>query len=288
MILRAEAFAKTNLELAVLGRREDGFHELDTIFQTIDVTDTVEVAAGGSEIVVECSDPSVPSDARNIVHRAAVALRDRAGTALGARIRLEKRIPVGGGLGGGSADAAVGMVLLSRLWNLAFGEEVLSEIGASLGSDVPFFFSGGTARGRGRGERIEPLPDRAPMPLLLIVPPFSLSTAAVYSRWRPPLVEAMSVPLKTFGKNELASAVLDLEPEMMRYWETVSRYYPDCQISGSGSSLVARDHDRGEDRLSAMRRDLPDARVLRTRSVARGEYRDRTTIGSRRTEGNAG
>ena len=277
MIFRGEAFAKTNLVLKVLGRREDGFHELETIFQTIDLTDEIEVSDGPSGIELECTDPAVPSDARNLAHRAAVLLREHSEVSAGARIRLVKRIPAGGGLGGGSSDAATVLVLLCRLWSLRPALASLVEIGSALGSDVPFFFAGGTARGRGRGEIVEPMADVSSQNLILAVPPFSISTAEVFAHWRPmPTSRGGAV----FGANELASAVLETYPEMVRFLEVMSRYYPDCQISGSGASLIAAEDDPDPERLSALRAELPDARILRTRTVSRSEYQRRSTVES--------
>ena len=276
MTLRAEALAKTNFRLEVIGRRPDGFHEIDTIFQTIDLADVLEVDSAPREITLRCTDPSVPSDGRNLVVRAAENLRRELGVSRGADIRLEKRIPAGGGLGGGSSDAAIALLLLARLWKVEAEVSALAALGAALGSDVPFFFTGGTARGRGRGERIEPLPDAPSRALVLVVPPFSISTADVYSRWREgsPVVASGSV----FGVNSLASAVLATNPEMDRYRKALSRWYPDCQISGSGSSLVAFEGDADPRRASDLAAELPGARVLRTRTVSRSEYERRSTL----------
>jgi 4-diphosphocytidyl-2-C-methyl-D-erythritol kinase len=276
VILRGEAFAKTNLRLDVLGKRADGFHEIDTILQTIDLADRLEVSDAPEGVVLECSDPTVPADARNLVVRAAEALRGRYGVSAGARIRLEKNIPAGGGLGGGSSDAAVALLLLSRLWEISADVAALSAIGAGLGSDVPFFFTGGTARGRGRGEIVEPLPDAPARAFVLVIPPFSISTADVYSHWRPGEPPAADGPV--FGANSLASAVLAVNPEMDRHRRTLSRSYPDCQISGSGSSLVAWEGDRDPETAKALAAELPGARVLRTRTVSRSEYEQRSTL----------
>jgi len=276
VILRAEAFAKTNLRLEVFGKRADGFHEIDTVFQTIDLTDRLEVTGALEGVRLECSEPSIPSDARNLVVRAAEALRSRYGVSAGARIRLEKNIPAGGGLGGGSSDAAVALLLLARLWEVPADVAALSAIGAELGSDVPFFFTGGTARGRGRGEIVEPLPDPPARALVLVIPPFPISTADVYSRWRPGESPAAAGPV--FGPNSLASAVLAVNPEMDRHRRAVSRNYPDSQISGSGSSLVAWEGDRDPGTAKAVAAELPGARVLRTRTVSRSEYEKRSTL----------
>ena len=276
--LRAEAFAKTNLFLKVLGKRQDGYHEIDTVFQTIDLTDVIEVSTASEGIELACSDPSIPSGDGNLVHRAATAWKDRFGVREGARLRLIKRIPAGGGLGGGSSDAAVTLALLSRLWRLAPTDRDFAEVGALLGSDVPFFFVGGTARGRGRGEIIEPLLDRPPRELILIVPPFSIATRDVYARWRS--IPDSSSAGTVFGANDLASAVLAVSPEMERYRQAISRSFPDFQISGSGASLLAAPEEDRPGDLAALRSELPEATILRTRTISRAEYRARSTMGS--------
>ena len=276
MTLAAEAFAKTNLRLEVLGRRPDGFHDIDTIFQTIDLTDRLEVSAEPSEIVLECDEASIPRGSENLVVRAAEALRARCGIPAGARIRLVKNIPAGGGLGGGSSDAAVALLLLSRLWKTGAGRGLLAEVGAGIGSDVPFFFVGGTARGRGRGEILDPLDDAPSVPLVVLVPPFPISTAEVYARWQ--AEHPSSAPGPVFGPNSLASAVLAMNPEMDRHRRAMSRRYPDVQVSGSGSCLVAWEGDRGVAEADALAAELPGTRVLRTRTVSRREYERRSTL----------
>jgi len=281
--VRGEAFAKTNLMLKVVGKREDGYHEIDTVFQTIDLTDVVEASAAPAGIALACSDPAIPAGEENLVHRAATAWRNRFGVREGARLSLTKRIPAGGGLGGGSSDAAVTLALLSRLWRLAPTDRDYAEVGASLGSDVPFFFVGGTARGRGRGELIEPLLDRPPRELILVVPPFSISTRDVYARWRPG--PAPPPGGTVFGANDLASAVLAVSPEMNRYRQAISRFFPDCQISGSGASLVAAPAQGRPDDLAALRSELPEAKILRTRTISRAEYQTRSAPGSVKLHG---
>jgi 4-diphosphocytidyl-2-C-methyl-D-erythritol kinase len=276
--VRGEAFAKTNLVLKVLGKREDGYHEIDTVFQTIDLTDVLEASSVPAGIELACSDPAIPAGENNLVHRAAAAWRDRFGVREGVRLRLTKRIPAGGGLGGGSSDAAVTLALLSRLWRLAPTDRDFAEVGASLGSDVAFFFVGGTARGRGRGELIEPLLDRPPRELILVVPPFAIATRDVYARWRPDPAPAPGGTV--FGGNDLASAVLAISPEMDRYRQAISRFFSDCQISGSGSSLVAAPAEGQPHDLAALRSALPEARILRTRTISRAEYGARSTMGS--------
>ena len=148
-----EAFAKINRELRVGGRRPDGFHEIRSRFSTIDLSDTIEIEeADGFELA--CTGIPVPGGDGNLVARAARALAGHLGVSPRVRIRLAKRIPAGAGLGGGSSDAAVTLLALSKLWKPSLPRAELSVIGASLGSDVPFFLFGGEADVEGRGERV--------------------------------------------------------------------------------------------------------------------------------------
>lgn len=177
--------AKVNLALRVLDRRDDGFHELDTIFQAIDLFDEIRIAPS-DDLTLACDQASLACDASNLVLKAAMLLRDWAGGELpGAALALSKRIPLQGGLGGGSSDAAGSLRLCARFWELDPPAEALLEIASDLGADVPFFLVGGTARGRGRGDRIEPLPYIGDLPILLGVPPFGVSTAEVFRRSGP-------------------------------------------------------------------------------------------------------
>ena len=150
------AYAKLNLTLEVIQKRADGYHDLATILQTVDLHDTLEISPS-SGIEFECSDASI-SDNDNLVVRSVEALRKVTDTDRGARINLRKRIPVAAGLGGGSADAAATLRGLNRLWELGMSENELVEIAAEIGSDVPFLVCGGTALASGRGEKLERLP----------------------------------------------------------------------------------------------------------------------------------
>lgn len=187
--MKVAAPCKTNLFLEVLERRPDGFHELDTVFTTLALADALELELlldGRLELVVE-GDPTVPADATNLVWRAADALRVAAGRPdLGARLLVLKRVPAGGGLGGGSSDAAAALVALDALWRTALGEARLLELAAGLGSDVPFFLRGGLQRGQGRGERLAPLtPPARPLDLVLVLPGFACPTGQVYGALGP-------------------------------------------------------------------------------------------------------
>ena len=195
MRVSTPAPAKINWTLEVLGRRPDGYHEVRTILQTVDLCDRVTVSPA-SELELALSGPAgragLPlaetSPAENLAYRAAALLRDRSGRPVrGARIELEKTIPAGAGLGGGSSDAAATFRALDRLWGLGLAPRELALLGAQLGADVPFFLLGGTALGRGRGDEVTPLPDVPSQCLLLVVPRTRPAgkTAAMYARLRP-------------------------------------------------------------------------------------------------------
>ncbi len=174
------AHAKINLGLEVLGRRSDGYHEVRTVLQTIGLCDTLEVTPARESITLECSDPKLPSGEENIVMKAARMLRDASGVHAGAKIRLAKRIPVQAGLGGGSSDGAVALLALSRLWNLPLDRERLLPLAERLGSDVPFFFYGGTAFAAGRGEEVYPLPDAPACHVVVAWPQSGMATNEAY------------------------------------------------------------------------------------------------------------
>jgi 4-diphosphocytidyl-2-C-methyl-D-erythritol kinase len=175
------AFAKINWSLRVLGKRGDGYHEIDTVFQTISLHDSITITpTGENRIVLSCDDRTLPSDERNLVWRAAAALRVRCAIQKGARLRLEKRIPVHAGLGGGSSDALATLIGLAYLWKATMTESELLELAAGLGADVPVFFYGGTARGTGTGTEITPLRDAADKFLLVLKPNANISTSKAY------------------------------------------------------------------------------------------------------------
>ena len=182
MRLRLTAPAKINWTLEVLGPRPDGFHEVKTILQTIDLCDSLELEPA-PELTLEATGEGLPPPQDNLTMKAARLLRERVGYSGGARMRLTKAIPVAAGLGGGSSDAAAALRGLDRLWGLALPHERLVELAAEMGSDVPFFLHGGTALAEGRGERITPLPNAPRTAILVVVPPLSIShkTQRMYS-----------------------------------------------------------------------------------------------------------
>jgi 4-diphosphocytidyl-2-C-methyl-D-erythritol kinase len=246
---RVHALAKVNLDLRVLHRRDDGYHELRTIFQTIALHDTLTFSrtAGPFEMTVAGAD--VPADSTNIVWKAARLIwqaAGRAGEPHGVSVRIRKRIPVEAGLGGGSSDGAAALVMLNRLWNARLPPSVLFALAAALGSDVPFFLLGGTALGLGRGERLFPLPDLPPRHLVLARPREGVSTSQAYAWLREaergsPSEQRLRVP---WPPGVLAVAN-DFEPIVFRHVPSAERLRrllteagaDVALLSGSGSAV---------------------------------------------------
>ena len=181
--LRLQSYAKVNLGLEVLDLRRDGYHELRTLFQTVDLADDLELRLRtGPTIELHCDHPLVPKDEGNLALRAALELQRFARARKGVRIFLEKRLPVGGGLGGGSSNAATVLLGLDRLWDLGLGITGLLPLARRLGADVPFFLYGGTALGLARGDEVYPLRHQLEAHVVLVVPGVAVATAAVFRR----------------------------------------------------------------------------------------------------------
>jgi 4-diphosphocytidyl-2-C-methyl-D-erythritol kinase len=176
--VRLRCNAKVNLYLRVLGRRPDGYHDIETVFHSISLHDTVTVTRMEEGFVLETDDPAIPRDESNLALRAARSLLS--GRPGGVRIRIEKRIPVSAGLGGGSADAAGSLIGVNRLYGLGLEPKTLADRAARIGSDVPFMLGGGCALGRGRGEILTPLASLTPHTVVVVVPPLSISTPWAY------------------------------------------------------------------------------------------------------------
>ena len=181
-LLTVKAHAKINWSLNIVSVREDGYHELDMLMQSLELADELTFTPA-RWLSLSIDGRQLPVGGRNLVIRAANALNEYMGKRRGARISLKKCIPVRAGLGGGSADCAATLAALNRLWDLRLPEETLKQIGAGLGADVPFCLQGGLARVRGIGERLEALPQARRFPLVLLHPGQGLSTAQVFQKW---------------------------------------------------------------------------------------------------------
>jgi 4-diphosphocytidyl-2-C-methyl-D-erythritol kinase len=286
------AFAKINLSLRVLGRRADGYHELRTVFQTISLRDELTFEAtgvGGVELL--CSAPDIPTDESNLVLRAAEALRERFGVRRGARVRLEKRIPAGGGLGGGSSDAASALVGLTRLWGVETDSKELTEIGARLGADVPFFLTGGTALGTGTGAEITPLKDLPRKALVVATPGVRVSTAEAFGALGvTALTKAGSAVMLPISRaeaefhdslcevmsNDFEPSVFRLFPDIGRARDALKGAGAECaMLSGSGSSVFGvfeNEVEAGRARATVSASE-PGWQAFSCATLARGEYR---------------
>jgi len=290
-VLRVRAFAKVNLGLEVLGRRQDGYHELRTLFQTIDLHDDVELAAEPGGVRVACDHPLVPEDDANLAKAAADALRRYAGTAAGVHIRITKRIPVGGGLGGGSSDAAAVLLGLDRLWGLGLGAARLRPLAQRLGADVPFFLVGGTALGLARGDEVYPLEPQVRAQVVLVDPGIPVSTAAVFRR-----LDARLTPRENSNNiihfvsrdlegdawevlsNDLEQAALEEAPALAeqgrRIREAMSREGARlAALSGSGSTYFGLFDDPQAARRARKALAREGFSALRARTLSRDEYR---------------
>ncbi|MEA3038801.1 MAG: 4-diphosphocytidyl-2-C-methyl-D-erythritol kinase [Sphingomonadales bacterium] len=240
--MREKARAKVNLALHVLGRRADGYHELDTLFAFTEAGDELE-ALPADALSLEIAGPFArglePGD--NLVLRAAEALRKRYAVAGGAALRLDKRLPVAAGLGGGSADAAAALRLLVRLWGLDSAEADLLDLAATLGADVPACLLSRTIRGQGKGDRLAPADlSLAGTPILLVNPGAALATADVFRRWTGPGSGSLPADALT-GGNDLEPAAIALAPAVGELLERL-RECPGAtlaRMSGSGATCFA-------------------------------------------------
>ncbi|MGA7616977.1 MAG: 4-(cytidine 5'-diphospho)-2-C-methyl-D-erythritol kinase [Thermoanaerobaculia bacterium] len=255
--LTVRSFAKINWMLRVLDRRPDGFHDLETLFQAISLHDTVRFRAS-TTLMLHCDDPAVPVDEQNLALRAARLMGERFG-APPVEIELIKRIPAGGGLGGGSSNAAATLVALREMFELQVDDDDLAELALELGSDVPYFLFGGTAYATGRGEELAALPFVESIPLLLVLPEERVMTAEAFrllaamrekgEAWRSDKAgyEVCREIAASGFRRDVAPLVNDLEMVIFRElpglatWrdEMVRRGAFWCRMSGSGSTIAA-------------------------------------------------
>ncbi len=283
------SFAKINWNLRILGKREDGFHDLLTIFQTVSLFDEIGFEEN-NEIVLTCDDPNIPVDGSNLIIRAAQILKREFDIKKGAKIHLAKRIPAPGGLGGGSSNAATAILGLATLWRLEIDFKKLMEIGAYLGSDVPFFFCGGTACGTGRGTEIEQLGDLSENFLLIVTPDIKVSTAEAFARLNLPyLTKESSKSILKICQNEASSfnlrqsklindfekSVFEFQPEIKRVKEKLlTSGAIQALLSGSGASVFAI-FDKEETRQATLKalEEESNWRKFAVATISRNEFR---------------
>lgn len=190
---RYRSYAKINLYLDVLDRRPDGFTNIETVFQSIDLWDELMFTPRATGTDFSCNNPALANPDDNLVGRAVALVRARTGTTQGVAIHLDKRVPVAAGLAGGSGNAAATLVALNQLWELGLTSDMLAEMALELGSDVPFCLAGGTMAAVGRGEALERLPDLPPQWLVLVHPPLEITAGYAYGH--PQLTRNTTVPV---------------------------------------------------------------------------------------------
>ncbi len=278
--LRARAFAKINLSLRVLGRRRDGYHELRTTFQSLALHDTLHVRASRGAFAISADDPSCPTDATNLVWRAADlvwAAAGRPGAPGGVAVRIVKRIPMQAGLGGGSSDGAAAVRALSAWWRIALPPDRLREVASALGADVPYFLEGGTSLGVERGDVLYPLVDAPPAWAAIVVPSFGVSTADAYGWFDEDSSEAREAS-RSVGErdqeNDLEAPVAARHPEIGRLIGALTRAGAfRAGMAGSGSAVFGLFLSREVASAAARAIALRGRRVVLTRTLNRARYR---------------
>ena len=293
--LRLRSLAKVNLDLRVLHKRPDNFHELRTIFQTISLSDTLEIEYESSRRTnLELDDPqSIPD---NLVLRAAHSILEALKQHAHIRFRLTKKIPMGAGLGGGSSNAAAVLLAIQALANRPLPPARLLTLASELGSDVPFFLTGGTALALGRGTELYALPDIAQDPVLLISSGIHVSTPGAYQALRLSLtspdasrkMNGFQLFVRTLGDlrsagaastlsaNDFESAVFSQHPQLKKMWSRLRKHAAGARMTGSGSALFALFESTAERDLAqkVLEGDsvMKASRILPARLVSRSSY----------------
>ena len=258
-VISLKAPAKVNLFLEILGKRDNGYHEIETIMQEIDLADSLQFEETQEGVTLECNDKNIPANQDNLVCKAANLILEECGIRKGVIINLEKNIPVGAGLGGGSSDAATTLKALNSLWKVGLNNEELMEFAAKLGSDIPFFINGKTALCRGRGELITPVEVRNRMDYIILFPRVHISTETIYKNLKIDLTkkrkdvsffldalkysEAASISKLLF--NRLEEIIFATYPDLLQVKSTLESFdFCGLSISGSGSAFFGLCNDR--------------------------------------------
>jgi 4-diphosphocytidyl-2-C-methyl-D-erythritol kinase len=291
--LRLKSYAKVNLGLEVLGLRQDGYHELRTLFQTIDLHDEIVLRPRrDGQVRVRCDHPGVPQDDTNLAAKAALELGRFAGTPRGVDIHIEKRIPVAGGLGGGSSNAAAVLLGLDHLWKLGLGLAGLHPLAQRLGADVPFFLVGGTALGTARGDEIYPLAHQIRAHVVVIDTERPVSTAAVFrhidaeltprenstSIFRFVWSDLAGAPVFSALRNDLEAGALLEVPELREKAARIRGMLVTAgarmaALSGSGATFFGLFDDVKAARQAQEALIAAGFKALRSRTVSLDQYR---------------
>ena len=277
-VYRLRSFAKINLGLEILGKRRDGFHELKTIFQTIRLHDTLTLTpTAGRRLHIEGNDPSVDWQGDNTIRLAFDTFGAAFNLRPGFHIRVEKKIPPGSGLGGGSSNAAVILMFLARYYRRELSLNRLIRLGETIGADVPFFFIGGTALGRGKGEKLFEIRDLGERTIGLYIPDIRVSTEKIFSRFSltsdrfPSKIDSFLKNKKlAVLENHLESVTFNLFPELRMIKEKIEMNF-NCPVwmSGSGSALYTIAPRKDLSRLQTVFPGLLVTRLLNRKNYHR-------------------
>jgi 4-diphosphocytidyl-2-C-methyl-D-erythritol kinase len=247
-----KAYAKINIGLRILNKRDDGFHNIETVFHRINIFDEIKLLPSDT-IVIECNNPEIPLDSSNLCYKAANILQKEFKISTGVKILLQKNIPIGAGLGGGSSDAASILKNLPKFWKIQISKERLHFLATQLGSDVPYFLDEGTAYATGRGEKLEYFPIDIPYWIVLVHPNIHVSTPWAYnhlklktrqegSNFKELLTKNITSPdkMKEFIHNDFEDLVFENFPDIKKIKIKLTEMGADfVQMSGSGSSVYA-------------------------------------------------
>jgi 4-diphosphocytidyl-2-C-methyl-D-erythritol kinase len=277
--------AKLNLFLHVVGRRADGYHEIQTVFQLVDLADRLVIAPRRDAEIRRLDGPAGIPPEEDLCVRAARRLQEASHVGRGADIRLDKHVPIQGGLGGGSSDAATTLVALNEIWGLRMAPSILVELGLGLGADIPFFIHGQTAWGEGVGERLTPL-ELPPKHYAIVFPGVGISTAEIFQA--PELTRKTPETtirgfLKAGGRNDCEPVVAGRSPEVRRALDWLGRR-GSARMTGTGSCVFAAFDDRGS--AQAALADLPKGwRGFVARGLDRSPLQERLAAERSRVSG---
>jgi len=285
--LKVPSFAKVNLGLYIRGKRKDGFHSIESIFQTISLKDYLYFKLGGNEIKIKSNNPELPEGPDNLIYKAANLFINKKTKKFGVEIKIDKRIPIGAGLGGGSSNAAVTLLTLNRLLNYPKKHEELMEKAKNLGSDVPFFLKGGTALVTGRGEQIKWVKDIPELYFLLAILPLTIPTKDAYRWWddkeKQDLTnEDLSFILQKIQegekeilrklRNSFEAIIFEKYPQLKYIMDKLNKFKPiNVMLSGSGPTVFAI---FGSEKHNYRRGGIKEEHytLKHCRSVSREEY----------------
>lgn len=268
-----KAPAKINLFLEISGKRDDGYHEIETVMQEIDLVDNLQFEEIREGVKLKCNDKNIPSDENNLVCKAANLILNECGIKKGVLISLEKNIPVGAGLGGGSSDAAATLKALNLLWKIGLNDAELMEFAAKLGSDIPFFIQGKTSLCSGRGEKITPIEVKSEMNYLIIFPHINISTTTIYRNLKIDLTKKIidvsffldalkhhkAAGISKLLFNRLEEVIFATYPSLLDVKKALGHFgFCGLSVSGSGSAFFGLCKDRQQAEAIKSKIELSD------------------------------